>query len=147
MLTLAQLVALTDCYGADLERWPHEQRARAYALLARSPEARAILGQAASLDALLAAAGREADRSAWLNDGDTEAALVRLRTRVAARLDARARMHTLSGPLGWMALAAAASIAVFAGLLIGSRYTASVEPTEDSLLTVLQPVPIHLTAE
>lgn len=52
-MTLEQLTALLDAYGANPQRWPAEQRAAALALVLRSPEARAKRDAAARLDALL----------------------------------------------------------------------------------------------
>jgi hypothetical protein len=46
---------LIAAYGADPARWPPGRRARAEALLARSAKARALLGEAQALDALLIA--------------------------------------------------------------------------------------------
>jgi hypothetical protein len=53
---LARLGALLDAYGAAPHRWPEDRRAWAEALIARSAEARALAGEAARLDALIAAA-------------------------------------------------------------------------------------------
>ena len=46
---------LVAAYGADPARWPHGQRGRADALLARSDKARALLAEAQAFDALLLA--------------------------------------------------------------------------------------------
>jgi anti-sigma factor RsiW len=46
---------LIAAYGADPGRWPPGQRARAEALLARSPKARTLLAEAQAFDALLLA--------------------------------------------------------------------------------------------
>lgn len=54
--TLARFEALLDAYGAEPRRWPADRRAAAEALLARSPEARALQAAARRLDALLDAA-------------------------------------------------------------------------------------------
>ena len=51
-----RLQALADAYGADLRRWPADQRAFAESLLASDPSLRDVLDQAAALDALLDAA-------------------------------------------------------------------------------------------
>ena len=48
-----RLQALADAYGADLRRWPADQRAFAESLLAVDPSLRDALDQAAALDALL----------------------------------------------------------------------------------------------
>lgn len=52
-MTLERLTAIIDAYGANPERWPDAERAGGLALLARSPEARAVRDAAAMLDALL----------------------------------------------------------------------------------------------
>jgi len=56
---LAQLQALLDAYGAEPRRWPAARREPAEALLARSPEARALQAAAARLDGLIDTAGVE----------------------------------------------------------------------------------------
>ncbi len=56
---LARFESLLDAYGAEPRRWPHDRRAAAEALLARSPEARALQAAAARLDTLLDASGVE----------------------------------------------------------------------------------------
>lgn len=48
-----RLHALADAYGADLRRWPASERAFAETLIAADPSLRAVLDQAAALDALL----------------------------------------------------------------------------------------------
>jgi hypothetical protein len=50
---LARFAALVDAYGASPARWPHERRAWAEGLLARSAEARRQRDAAAQLDGLL----------------------------------------------------------------------------------------------
>ena len=52
-----RLQALADAYGADLRRWPADQRAFAESLLAVDPSLRDALDQAAALDALEAQPG------------------------------------------------------------------------------------------
>ena len=44
-----RLQALADVYGADLRRWPADQRAFAESLLAADPSLRAVLDEAATL--------------------------------------------------------------------------------------------------
>ena len=51
--TLKRLYVLLETYGARPDRWPDSERAPAEALLARSPTARALAGDEASLDDLL----------------------------------------------------------------------------------------------
>jgi hypothetical protein len=49
-MTLKQFKRLLDAYGADVQRWPGEERRAARALLARDPAARAAQHDAAELD-------------------------------------------------------------------------------------------------
>ncbi|MBM3508935.1 MAG: hypothetical protein FJX61_02180 [Alphaproteobacteria bacterium] len=51
---LARLRAVVAAYGADSERWPAAERDTLRALLAASPDARAIVGDERSLDRALA---------------------------------------------------------------------------------------------
>lgn len=51
-----RLHELADAYGADLRRWPASERAFAESLIAADPSLKAVLDQAAALDALLDAA-------------------------------------------------------------------------------------------
>lgn len=51
-----RLHELADAYGADLRRWPASERAFAESLLAADPSLKAVLDEAATLDALLKAA-------------------------------------------------------------------------------------------
>ncbi len=53
IMDLARLAAILDAYGADPRRWPQDERAAALALLADSPEARALCDAAEALDTLL----------------------------------------------------------------------------------------------
>ncbi|WOB79380.1 hypothetical protein [Brevundimonas nasdae] len=53
-----RLHELADAYGADLRRWPASERAFAESLIAADPSLKAVLDQAAALDALLDAAPR-----------------------------------------------------------------------------------------
>ncbi len=52
-MTIDRLRDLLDAWGASADRWPADDRAAALALIARSPEARALRDEAARLDALL----------------------------------------------------------------------------------------------
>lgn len=47
---------LLDTHGGDPARWPPDRRAEAERLIATSPEARRLVGEAAALDRVLAAA-------------------------------------------------------------------------------------------
>jgi hypothetical protein len=59
-----RLHELADAYGADLRRWPASERAFAESLLAADPSLKAVLDDAATLDALLNAAPQAAPSSA-----------------------------------------------------------------------------------
>ena len=149
MLTLEGFRAMAESYGADLRRWPEQSRGDAEALLeTAAAEARAILAEARTLDGALA----RADAMLRLPGGE-DAALARLRARVAARIAAPAehRLEALKAAilrrLPWLppfglGLAAGSGLAIMAGLLIGALYTAA--PSSDSLLGLLQPAPIHV---
>ena len=52
-MALDRLRALLDAYGAAPAHWPHAERAAAEALIDSSADARALVAQAAQLDALL----------------------------------------------------------------------------------------------
>lgn len=52
-MRIERLQALAEAYGGDLRRWPADQRAFAESLIAADPAARAMLDEAATLDALL----------------------------------------------------------------------------------------------
>jgi len=154
MLTLKRFKAMTGSYGADLLRWPEQERAAAQTLLEGSAEARALLADARMLDEALAMASAR-QSAAHRHNNHEDVALARLRSAVAARIAAasgRSRVSlleralsittrgVLSTPLGWAGLATACSLAVVAGLVIGSLYTPP--GASDALLTLLQPAPI-----
>lgn len=87
---LAEFQALIDSYGARSEQWPASRRDAALALLARSPEARTRLAEAAALDALLDHAPVDAPSPALraaLLAARPEPATTGWRERLAAWLD------------------------------------------------------------
>lgn len=85
-MTMRRFRTLANSYGADLERWPEDEREPAQTLLAASEKARALVGSERSRDAVFASLARTVSDPADLgNDG---AALVRLRTGVQSRLAA-----------------------------------------------------------
>ena len=140
MLTLKRFKTLTDSYGADLLRWPEQERAAAQTLLEKSAEARALLADARMLDDALAMASAR-QSAAHLRHHNEEATLARLRSGVAARIAATGgRSRGWSGP-GWVSLATAGSLAVVAGLVIGALYNPP-GASADALTTLLQPAPI-----
>lgn len=148
MMTLERFRTLADSYGADLQRWPEPLRLQARALLESSTQAREIIALAAELDEAITVAGRAHRESLWSGDRP-EAALVRLRNGVAARIGVKAAAGTTTraahhGPrrMRWLSLATAASVAIVAGVLLGIRYPPMA--SQQDLLALLQPVPIQL---
>ena len=61
-----RLHELADAYGADLRRWPASERAFAESLIAADPSLKAVLDEAAALDALLDAAPKPVPSSAMI---------------------------------------------------------------------------------
>jgi hypothetical protein len=159
MLTLDKFKWLTQSYGANLERWPAETREGARALLETSATARAILAAAQLLDDAIARAGSALDSQDWGPEG-AEAALARLRGRVAARIAApgaaREVRHTsrwlssLGAVLphiqpGWAKLVTGGALAIAAGLTIGLLYTSS--PPPQDVLFLLEPVSLPVLSD
>jgi hypothetical protein len=158
-MTLRRFGWLADSYGADLQRWPKEERAAAAALLAVSPQARQQLAEALALDGALEAVAIQADAPLW-SDGDPDAALARLRSSVGARIaQAHERVAgrrsgwgpanwahlVVSMRLGWPGLAAGGGLAVVIGLLIGSVDVS--RPMPVNLISMLQPSPIQILSD
>jgi len=139
MLTLERFGNLVSAYGADLNRWPESTRAEVRLLLATSPDARALLAEAAELDQQLTQeAAQAAARGAFK---DPVRALAHLRSGVAARIDAGAAGRE-GRRVYWLRLTAVGAAAVAAGLVLGSWYS---PPTpRDGLLVVLQPLPFEV---
>jgi hypothetical protein len=79
-ITLERFAGIVDAYGASPERWPHEERVAAEALVAASAEARALVAEAAVLDGVLEMAPVEAPSAALVER------LVAARPRAAAPL-------------------------------------------------------------
>ena len=110
-----RLHALAEAYGADLRRWPASERAFADSLIAADPSLKAVLDEAAALDALLDAAPAPAPSAV-------------LTARVlAAAPKARSRRFHLDRlafylGAGW---AAAACAGVVAGVGLTSELTAN----------------------
>ena len=154
MMTLKQFQKLAESYGADLRRWPERLRPQAQALLDSSAEALAVMARARELDDAIYAAGSARSENLWSGDR-AEAALVRLRNSVAARIGgpgaatgAAATEGSVraarSGPgrLRWISLATAASVAIVAGVALGIVYSPAA--TQPDLLALLQPQPLQL---
>jgi hypothetical protein len=76
---------MADSYGANLQRWPHDMRSAAQALLDVSQQARACLDEARALDDAIAVASARGDEAAR-RSGEDGAALDRLRVGVAAQI-------------------------------------------------------------
>lgn len=108
-----RLQALAEAYGGDLRRWPADERAFAESLLSTEPGLRAVLAQAAALDALL-------DKSPVAAPSPQLAARV---LAAAPRLAARPRQSRLAWFMGagW---AAAACAGVVAGVGLTTHLTA-----------------------
>ncbi|PKQ07552.1 MAG: hypothetical protein CVT72_02765 [Alphaproteobacteria bacterium HGW-Alphaproteobacteria-11] len=65
-ITIERLKEIVDAWGASPSRWPEAERRAAEALLAASSEARGLVAEAQSLDALLDAAPVEAPSAALM---------------------------------------------------------------------------------
>lgn len=155
MLTLKRFAELADSYGADLDRWPDDVRRDAEALAKESAEARAILDDARSVDEAIAYVRSHDDAVFW-PAGESEAALARLRAGVAGRIAASPRRKALRWfavmtpasdlPFRWLGFATSGAVAVVAGLLLGTMYTAA-PASDDVLALLLQPAPIQILAD
>ena len=77
-MKLSRFKALTDSYGAHLQKWPEQERASAEELLRTSAQARLLLDDARPLDEALERAGAKLDTAVG-NATDAQAALDRLR--------------------------------------------------------------------
>jgi hypothetical protein len=163
MLTLKRFQALVDSYGANLVRWPQEERSEAEALLAVSGEARTCLEQARRLDAVITSTSIGKETTFW-PAGEEDAALARLRLGVEARIareqaarNKRTRRSAVDWvsffPLRWLGVATSGGFAVAMGLLLGLTYTTSPGPSPaagadtDTVLAMLQPAPMQVLAD
>lgn len=148
MLTLRRFRAMAECYGADLRRWPTKAYTDALALLEAEPRARAILDAERRLDGAIETAGKRIDAT-FLHPGENAAAVARLRDSVALSIAARSTSQwwqwTLWPYLRWFGMASGGGLAIGAGLVIGTLYAAT--PEADTLLTMLQPSPLHVLAD
>ncbi|SDQ49010.1 hypothetical protein [Brevundimonas sp. 374] len=106
-----RLHELADAYGADLRRWPASERAFAESLIAADPSLKAVLDEAAALDALLDAAPRPVPSAALT------ARILAAAPRAKNRLD-KAIWYLGAG---W---AAAACAGVIAGVGLTTHLTA-----------------------
>ena len=57
--TIAEFQTALDSHGADLSKWPAEERAQALVLLAGSTEARALFEAARGVEAMLRRPGEQ----------------------------------------------------------------------------------------
>lgn len=154
MMTLKRFKMLLDSYGADLQRWPQEERGEAQALLADSAVAQSWYSEAMRLDAAIAAASASEDEGLW-PAGEMDAALMRVRLGVEAQIAQRTvpvRGPQTAGryfPLRWLGMATGGGFVVTAGLLIGlTTATSSMsEAGTDTVLAMLQPAPIPALAD
>lgn len=143
MMTLERFRALTQSYGAELQRWPQEERGAAQELLRCSEEARALVEEERTLDEAIAAATAYQDAEGRPH-GTHDAALARLRSGVNARVATReARASSRMQHLG---LATSGAFAVIAGLLIGGMYTPAPESV-GALSALLQPATLDILAD
>lgn len=123
-MPLARLAAILEAYGAEPRRWPPSERAAAEALIAGSPEARALRDDAARLDALLAGAVAPAP-SAALRAAILQAAPQRLDAETAGPTGSlgdlwRALLGTLGGELGgWRQAGAVIGVTLLLGIATG----------------------------
>lgn len=115
-MTFDRFAALANAYGGSIERWPASERHAARAYLEASPEAHALLAQAAWLDATLAS---------WTVPGPGAALAARI-TTAATRQHARRRRLLL-----WLSgLGTATTLA--GGLATGAGLVALPAPRADS---------------
>jgi hypothetical protein len=136
LISPERVVELLDCYGANPEAWPDDERATALALIQHSTELQNLQRQAAQLDKLLVGGG--------MQPNPQEAADPKLVSRIVGNLPAQAKARKYGQrrdgcantrrPLvdfsGWTSMVAA-SIAVLAITLSIMEF--------DSLSTNLQP--------
>lgn len=161
MMTLKRFRALTQSYGAELQRWPQQERGAAHELLGSSAEARALLEQERSLDEAIAAATAHQDAER-LQHGAQDAALARLRAGVAARIATEEVHSKRGGWLGWLlgsgnhtssarvrrlGLATSGAFAIIAGLLIGGMYGPAAPAPVGALSALLQPATLDILAD
>jgi len=173
MMTLRRFRALTQSYGAELQRWPKEERRAAEELLLSSQDARALIEVEKALDGAIAAASAHEHSQRW-SQGAEEAALARLRSGVANRIaEEQVRAPHRGAPqrpagaalrqlLGWLfeggaelaslrrrrlGLATSGALAIVAGLLVGGMYSPASPPAGGVLTALLQPATLEILAD
>jgi len=160
MMTLKRFRALAQSYGADLQRWPQEERGAAEELSGSSEEAHTLLVQERALDEAIAAATAPQDAQHG-PQSERDAALVRLRAKVAARLAVGKAQAKPVGRLSWLlgtashsspvrvrrfGLATGGVFAIIAGLLIGGLSGPAPAPV-GALSALLQPATLDILAD
>ena len=156
MMTLKRFESLADSYGGQLWRWPEDSRSDAEALLGSSAEARRILHRARLLDETIGAASDNSRQEA--TDSRDSAALERLRSAVAMRLDTASGRRRPSRILAWLAssigaealgsntrwigMATCGVVVIAAGVITGLLYAPPHRP--GNVLSMLQPEPIQI---
>lgn len=156
MLKIERFTSLARSYGSNIDLWPVEVQADALSLLKISKVAHTVLAEERLMDDVLAAARRHQEISLW-SPGERNAALVRLRTNVAARIapapsgpipfGARLFAHVrgLWPHLNWLGISSGSGIAVAAGLFIGMHFPNL--PASGDLLSTLQVASIPIFME
>lgn len=152
MLTFDRFKALAEAYGADLTRWPAEERAEAYALLDSSEAARSLLSETALLDDAIDVERALRDKIRIGDTSEQAAALARLRAGVSAHIAVPKPKRenavrewlrrTFASPVG---LAASGSVVMAMGLLIG--WLSTTAPATEPALANLRSAPFQLLAE
>lgn len=159
-MKLSRFKALTHSYGAQLEKWPEDERAKADELLRTSAEARLLMDEARLLDDALERAGARLDAAVGISTDD-QAALAQLRAGVLARISrAPAHRHRLAWPARWvlwppdggagampfpgpcLALATSSVLALAVGVLIG--WMQAPKPMQVDVLALLESAPLHV---
>lgn len=115
-MKIERLEVLAEAYGADLGRWPAHERAFAESLIAANPAARAVLEDAAALDALLDASPRVTPS-------------VDLTARVLAAAPKRKASRGHLGRVFWI-LGAGWAAATCAGVVAGVGLTSHITANE-----------------
>jgi hypothetical protein len=157
-MKLSRFKALTHSYGAQLEKWPEDERAKAEELLRTSAQARLLMDEARMLDDALKRAGARFDAAVGISTDD-QAALAQLRAGVLARISrAPAHRHRLAWPVRWvprspgggagalpfpgLALATSSVLALAVGVLIG--WLQAPKPMQVDVLALLEAAPLHV---
>lgn len=113
-MLLERFRELMDAYGGDPRRWPPAERASAAELLAQSPEARALLAEAATLDRFL-------DRAPPMTPATLDAERLITRTTAAAQERPAVPLAGVMRPAGrglWLRAASLAAATII-GFVVG----------------------------